>query len=358
MSKSWNVVMCSLASLWMACSGGLEDPTQPDPAGEMRLSVSGLTAQQLDSLVIRVQPANVSQALSYSATTDTFVGTLVLPVGAQSLTAQGYVDDGAGNPMLVASGSASVDVIGGARVTVLMRLQDLTPPVPQPDIAPFIRSASITGTPRVNELIGLSVSAIDLDGDPLTYQWTSNCPTSVFTQPTSFYTQWGTRDAGPCRLQVTVTARGVTVSQSINVNVAALTTPQTGEVDVEAEYIARPLVTAIHIQGPGLSARQFLRQDAVTRLPFVGPNRTFQVEFFVDYGNGHGTRTATLESTCGTVVRGTDTCATSPAPATCSVQYAWTTPALPSPTCVVKARATNGTLADSFAIGTMVDWVP
>lgn len=90
MSKSWNVVMCSLASLWMACSGGLEEPTQPDTAGEMRLSVSGLTAQQLDSLVITVQPANVSQALSYSATTDTFVGTLVLPVGAQSLTAHGH----------------------------------------------------------------------------------------------------------------------------------------------------------------------------------------------------------------------------------------------------------------------------
>lgn len=358
MSKSWNVVMCGLATLWMACSGGLEEPIQQDLSGEMRLSVSGLTAQQLDSLVITAQPANVSQALTYSATTDTYVGTLVLPVGTQSLTAQGYVDDGAGNPVLVASGSSSVDVVGGTRVTVLMNLQDLTPPVPQPDIAPFIRGMSITGTPRVNTFVGLAVSAIDLDGDPLTYQWTSDCPTSVFTRPTSSYTEWGTRDAGPCRLQVTVTARGVTLTQSFNLHVAALTTPQTGEVDVEAEYIARPLVTAIHIQGPGLSARQFQRQDAVTRLPFVGPNRTFQVEFFVDYGNSHGTRTASLESTCGTVVRGTDTCATPPAPVTCSVQYAWTTPALPSPTCVVKARATNGTLVDSFAIGTMVDWVP
>ncbi|NTX00140.1 hypothetical protein [Myxococcus sp. CA040A] len=358
MSKSWNVVMWSLAALWMACSGGLEDPTQSGGSGEMRLSVGGLAAQQLDSLVITVHPANVSRVLSYSTTTDTFVGTLVLPIGTQTLTAQGFVDDGAGNPVLVASGTASVDVVGGATVTVLLRVQDLTPPVPQPDIAPFIRSASITGTPRVNELIGLSVSALDLDGDALTYQWTSNCPTSVFTHPTSFYTQWGTRDAGPCRLQVAVTARGVTVTQSINLNVEGLTTPQTGEVDLEAEYIARPLVTAIHIQGTGLSARQFLRQDAVTRLPFVGPNRTLQVEFFVDYGNRHGTRTATLDSTCGTVVRGVDTCATSPAPTTCSVKYAWTTPALPSPTCLVTARATNGSLTDSFAIGTMVDWVP
>lgn len=358
MSKSWNVVMCSLAALWMACAGGLEEPTPPALSGEMRLSVSGLAAQQLDSLVLTVQPANFSQALSYSATTDTFVGSFMLPIGTQTLTAQGYADDGAGNPVLVASGTTSVDVVGGTTVTVLMNVQDLTPPVPQPDIAPFIYGASISGSPRVNEFIGLSVTAIDLDGDPLTYQWTSNCPTSVFTHPTASYTQWGSRDAGPCRIQVDVTARGVTVTKGIDVHVAGPTTPQTGEVDVEVEYIARPLITAIHIQGPGLSARQFLRQDAVTRLPFVGPNRTFQVEFSVDYGNGHGMRTASLESTCGTVVRGTDTCATTPAPATCSVQYAWTTPALPSPTCVVKARAANGTLTDSFAVGTMVDWVP
>ncbi|MFY2561873.1 hypothetical protein ACN469_30030 [Corallococcus terminator] len=357
MSKSWNVVMCSLASLWMACSDGLEESIQPELSGEMRLSVSGLTAQQLDSLVLTVQPANVSQSLSYSATTDTFTGTLVLPVGTQTLTAQGYVDDGAGNPVLVASGTTSVDVVGGTTVTALLRVQDLTPPVPQPDIAPFIFGATITGPSRVNQYTSLSVSARDLDGDVLTYQWTSNCPTSVFTHPTSSYTQWVPRDAGTCRIQVDVTARGVTVSQSITVGVQGLTTPQTGEVEIEAEYITRPLVTAIHIQGTGLSARQFSRQDAVTRLPFVGPNRTFQIEFFVDYGNRHGTRTASLDSTCGTVVRGVDTCAASPAPATCSVRYTWTTP-LPSPTCLLTARATNGSLTDSFAIGTMVDWVP
>ncbi|MBZ4401228.1 hypothetical protein [Myxococcus sp. AS-1-15] len=353
MSKPWSVVVSILVVQLLACAGG--GAGQPEgPSGEMRLSVQGLARGELDSLVVTAQPANVSQTLTYSATSDTFEGTLVLPAGAQTLTAEGFVEDGTGTPVLVASGTVTVTVVAGTTVGVFLDIRDVTPATPQPDIAPFIRSA-FHGSVNMptNTFTELAVSVVDLDGDPITYQWTSDCPTSVFTRPTASYTEWGNSVPGRCTLEVRATARGQTVSKSLSVNVYSLT-PTTGDVDVEGTYTPRPLITAIHVQGQGLPLQRFLREDAVTRFPFVGPNRTFQVEFFVDYGTSHGTRTATLESTCGTVVRDVDTCAASPAPTSCSVSYTWTTPT-GSPLCWLRTQATNGTLVDGFTVGTMVD---
>ncbi|MCP3061236.1 hypothetical protein LXT21_20870 [Myxococcus sp. K38C18041901] len=360
MSKPWNIVASILVVQLLACAGGGEGGPE-GPSGEMRLSVEGLTTQLLDRLVVTAQPANVSQALTYSATTDSFEGTLVLPEGAQTLTAEGFVDDGAGTPVLSATGSATVNVVAGVTVGVFLGLQDVTPPAPQPDIAPFIRS-STSGSVNIPPLTltAFSVDVIDLDADPITYQWTSNCATSVFTRPNASYTEWYNTVPGTCRIEVRATARGQTVSRSTSVNVYSLT-PTTGEVDVEGTYTPRPRVSAIHAQGQGLPLQRFLREDAVTRFPIVGPNRTFQVDVFVDYGTSRGTRTATLELVsgvaCGTLVRGADTCAASPTPTSCSVRYTWTTP-MPTALCKLTARATNGTLADAFTVGTMVDWVP
>ncbi|MFY1826052.1 hypothetical protein ACN47A_09075 [Myxococcus fulvus] len=353
MSKSWSVVVSILAVQWLACAGEGARPPE-GPSGEMQLSVKGLDHGELDSLVVTAQPANVSQTLAYSATSDTFEGTLVLPAGAQTLTAEGFVEDDTGTPVLVASGTVTVTVVANATVGVFLDIRDVTPSAPQPDIAPFIRSAFHGAvTLPTNTTTEMAVSVIDLDGDPITYQWTSDCPASVFTRPNESYTQWYSPVPGRCRLEVRATARGQTVSIGLSVTVYALP-PVTGDVDVEGTYTPRPLITAIHVQGQGLSPQRFLREDAVTRFPFVGPNRTFQVEFFVDYGTSHGTRTATLETTCGTVVPDTASCTASPAPASCSVRYTWTTPT-GSPTCLLTARATNGTLTDAFSVGTMVD---
>ncbi|WP_141332479.1 hypothetical protein [Myxococcus sp. AB025B] len=357
MSKPWSIVTCILVVQLLACAGGEGLPEDPAP-GETRVSVQGLAGSRLYTVDVTAQPANVTFSLRYMAASDTYEGGLMLSGGTQTLTAAGYVRDSAGTRVLVATGSATVDVVEGVAVTVLMNLQDVTPPAPQPDIPPFIRSAFISGTAHTTNAIELAVSVIDLDGDPITYAWTSDCPTGVFSRPNEAYTTWHNMLPGPCKLEVHATARGQVVSISRVVNVEG---PAVGGVLVVGTYIPRPRVTAIQVEGQGLSPRRFLREDAVSNLPFVGPNRTFQVEFFVDYGTQHGTRTATLDmsegSPCGTLVRGADTCATSPTPTSCSVRYTWTTP-LPSPLCKLTARATNGTLADAFTIGTMVDWVP
>ncbi|MCP3097285.1 hypothetical protein LZ198_00205 [Myxococcus sp. K15C18031901] len=80
------------------------------------------------------------------------------------------------------------------------------------------------------------MTATDPDGDPLSYQWTSNCPSSIFAAPTSPSTQWGSSTAALCRIEVAATARGQTMTLGLTVNVAGLI-PQTGDVDVVAEYI-------------------------------------------------------------------------------------------------------------------------
>ncbi|WP_164017023.1 hypothetical protein [Pyxidicoccus trucidator] len=398
MSKRFTLVSSAVAcavALLVACSGkdGAQPPA-PGFEGEMQVSVQGLSEHQIQSMVITAQPANITRALTYTDA-GTFTGTLVLPVGTQTLTANGYAyvaqdggpvdsgtpgdrpdagsewDGGSGEPppppprdagsptvlTLVASGTASVDIVANTTSAVSMNIYDLTPPLPQPDIGPMIRSATNSSTSvGVNEFITLSVDALDLNGDPLTYDWTSDCPSSRFTNPSSAFTQWYSPEPAGCTLRVTVSSRGLSTSMALSVVVFGSGTdggPSTGGAQVTGNYIPRPEVYAISAFNLNhLPYTMVSRYDSAANLPLLRSGTTYQLEVFVAFGTSRGNRDLNLSASCGTLERGYDSCAESTLPS-CTVQYNWTTPPAGN-VCQLTASALNETLTDSFTVGVPV----
>ena len=52
-------------------------------------------------------------------------------------------------------------------------------PSPAPDHAPVLLSVVVLKTTvSIQETVTLRATAVDIDGDPITYAWTSACPTT------------------------------------------------------------------------------------------------------------------------------------------------------------------------------------
>lgn len=411
MSKRFTLVssaMVCAAALLVACSGNEEEQSPaPGTEGEMQVSVQGLSAYQIQSMVITAQPSNITRALTYTDA-GTFTGTLVLPVGTQTLTANGYAyvtpdagswDSGTpdggwpqdagsasdgGTPMdagvsmdggpreppppqsdagsstaltLVASGTATVNIVANTTSSVSMNIYDLTAPLPQPDIGPMIRSATASSTTAtVNQPINLSVDAVDLNGDPLNYAWTSDCPSSWFSNPFSPFTQWTSPAANGCVLSVTVSSRGLSTSTTLSVVVFGGGTdggPGTGGAQVTGNYYPRTEVYSMSVYNLNhLPYTSVSRYDSAANLPALRPATTYHLEVFVAFGTPRGNRSVVMNASCGTLVRDFDSCQSSSL-TSCSVQYDWTTPP-GSDVCQLTGSAANDSLTDSFSVGVPV----
>jgi hypothetical protein len=373
MLKRFMVVASTLvgvAALLAACNGG-NPGGEPQPGeGEAQVSVKGLSAYEIQSMVVTAQPANISRPLTYSADAGTFTGTLVLPTGTQTLTANGYAyvgsdagtpdggfDPDAGNQTLtlVASGTASVEIVANTTAAVNMRIYDQTPPRPQPDLAPLLLSLQVSSVnTTVNQPVTLTVDAIDLDGDPLSYTWSSNCPTSIFGSPNAPTTSWQSPEAGACSLTVAVTARNNTVTDSVSVVVFSGTPDggSSGGAQVNGEYIPRPELDSIHLFGSNMPHSTVYRTSTTANLPNVRPGQEYNLVIYTQFGTRLGTRSTDLQATCGTVVRDYDAC-TDNSTTYCHTSYRWTTPPQ-SAACRLTASATNDGLTDSFTAGILV----
>ncbi|MFP2934059.1 hypothetical protein ACLESO_54825 [Pyxidicoccus sp. 3LG] len=365
-------VMASMAVLVAACSGGNTEENPPEQTGlegEAQVSVKGLSAWQIESMVLTAQPANVSRTLTYLSDAGTFVGTLVLPTGTQTLTANGYayvVSDGGtpdGGPgadagssvlTLVASGSSTIQVQPNVTTAVSMRIYDQTPPPAQPDIAPVIRAVTASNAnATVNQPITVRVDAVDIDGDALSYLWTSDCVSGSFDQRTAPTTIWSSSAPGACTLSVAVSSRGLTVSESVAVVVfPGGQDGGTGGAQVNGEYIPRPQVhsLAVYSSTGEVPYAPIYRYYPTANLPTVRAGQQYYVEFETDFGTRHGSRSTNLEFSCGTATLNYDTCEFG---GFCRVNYLWTAPSSGA-ACRVTATASNDMLSDSFSAGILV----
>jgi hypothetical protein len=379
MSKRFTWVVGALAGLvaLAACSSGSGNEGNPEPGieGEAQVSVKGLSAYEIQSMVVTAHPAGTTKALAYSPDAGTFTGTLVLPTGTQTLTANGYAyvysSDGGtpdGGPFqdagttsgltLVASGTATATITANTTTAVAMRIYDLTPPRPQPDIAPYIHSVTASRTNvQVNESVALSVVAEDLDGDALSYLWTSDCASGSFSNRTAATTSWASSTPGACNISVAVTARGQTVTDSQLSVVVFAGGPDagTGGAQVNGEYIPRPMVYGISLFNSSgtIPYSTVSRYGSAANLPAVRPGQQYYLELSIEYGTRLGARSSNLMVSCGSLVKNYDTCDVN---ASCYGNYTWTTPAagtLPM-ACKVTGTATNETLVDGFSAGVVV----
>jgi hypothetical protein len=411
-------VVVGLTLALVACQPPEEQPVSTE--GEAEVVVRGLSAYQLDRMVVTAMPAHVSQTLVYNSDAGTFTGRMVLPAGEQTLTAEGYsssyypptdggssdggydsdagypdggydsdagysdggYDSDAGSPSdagysydsgysydagmppppldggstgggtLVATGSASVTIVAGATTAVTLRVYDITPPPPQGDIGPIIRSVTSSSSEvTVGNPVMLSVDAVDLDGDTLFYSWSSSCPSSFFSSPFSSSTNWSSSRPGACRISVTVSSRSLSATEVVDVAVFSAPVdggPGEGSVQVNGEYIARPVVNGFSLWGGG-SSMSVYRYSSNATLPNLRPGVTYSIDVQLDYGTRLGTFDKSLEFDCGgTLVKSSyDGCTSG---GYCSANYSWTAPSFPT-VCKMTGRAANSGLTDSFSVG-------
>lgn len=218
------------------------------PSGRAGVSVSALTSLgAITAVRVEAQPANVTRALTYDASTGKFSGSLLLPVGGQTLTARAYVGD-----RLAAQGTATVTIVGGQTASVVMRLLDASTPAPLGDVAPAILALTTSSVqPAVGEAVTMSVSAADANGDALSYEWTSDCTTtSTFSTPASATTRWTSTAAGVCRITITVRANGRSATEQVDVT--ALETGS-GAVSIEGTYVEGPRILVVNASATGFS---------------------------------------------------------------------------------------------------------
>jgi hypothetical protein len=374
MSKRFTVVVGVLAGVAVLLAACAPEGAPPEEqlVGETQVSVQGLAYHEIRSMVVTAQPANVSRELVYSLDAGVFGGTLVLPTGPQTLTANGYGrlrftdggtpdagssgDAGSTDLTLVATGTASVNIVANTTAAVSMRIYDLTPPLPQLDIVPILHSMTASSvSAQVGQAITLSVVAEDLDGDELSYSWTSDCVSGTFSHRTAATTSWTSSAPATCRLTVTVSSRGRTVSGSQLVTVSAGGADAgTGGAQVNGDYIPRPEVYRVGISnGTDLPLTYVARNGPAVTLPSVRPGEQYTLDVSTYFGTRVGTQSMGLTVSCGTVVKNADSCP--PGNTSCFSRYTWTTPNVGvSTACRVTASAANEMLTDSFSVGVQV----
>ncbi|HYO57655.1 hypothetical protein [Archangium sp.] len=352
MAKMHGVMMGTLVGLGLALAGcGQGSGAEPSGNGLTSVAVRGLSASQIYSLVITAQPANVSKTLGYDSATGLFGGKLVLPAGTHTLTAEGYGSDPSAG--VVASGTGTVTVEPNTTTTVTLRIHDQTPMQGQQDIAPIIRSVSASKADLVvNEPITVAVDAVDLDGDAMSYVWTSDCASGSFGDPTAATTTWSSTAPASCTLKVAVSSRSQNLNESVVVLVySAPGGGGEGGAQVNGEYVARPQVSRLNMSGPGVYQTLY-RGDMWSTANFrpVAAGQQYSLEMSVNFDTYFGTFETGLDASCGTLEKQYDSCGTG---GYCYVNYLWTAPAAGS-VCKLTATAANGSLTDSFSAGVFV----
>ncbi len=318
------------------CSG------EPANRGEVSVVIETISAQQITRVNVAVAPANVSQDLTYDAATGQFTGTLVVPEGKQTLTASAYAAT-----TLIGWISAVVTVVAHNTATVQLTILDTTNPPPNPDRSPIITAFAVPRTTVENgETMALAAAAVDLDGDPVVFSWTS-APTGcgTFADASSASTSWTAAATGTCHVAVTATARGKTDSRGVDITVL---TP-VGSIAIGGSYVARPQVVAVALDGsPGECLIARTAVDATCRAFFQG-GATYPLSF--EWERQAQAIIPSVVDTCGGNAVPTDTGVDGDRG---YARFQWTPRSDRMGACAITATASAASLSDSLSIGVLV----
>jgi hypothetical protein len=326
----WILVVAMLAS----CA----EPTGQDE-GQVRVVVTHLTdAPEITRIAVTVSPENEIQDLAFNASDGSFSGTLTVSAGPHTLTAAAY--SGADQ---VGSGTADVNVVAGQMAHVSITILDSTGPDPVPDHSPVITSLVVSKlTAEVGEILTVTATAMDADGDALAYSWSSFPECGTFDQATEASTSWTATAPGTCTLTVTVTADGR--SDSRVVEIAVLPNSGTGAIDVEGSFVPHPRITQF-IFSTGVDYLRVYRTspDATLRYAFTPGVRYTLIIYFDVVPTAESTMTVS-DSCGGTISQGTLYGEIAD-----EVVPSWT-PNASSNACVLTATLTRRGLVDVFPV--------
>lgn len=175
--------------------------------------------------------------------TNTFRATLILPSGTQTLVGRAFV----GDQLVGQSKPTQVEVVNGVVTQVFLSVLDVTEDH-TPVFGPIFDSLSFPESISTDSAATLAISVAAPGGDPVSYQWTTDCPDSTFTASNAATTGWSKPSQGVCAFSVTAASNGFTVSREFSIIV--FPAAGAGAVDASAGFVFGPEV-GLDINGAG-----------------------------------------------------------------------------------------------------------
>lgn len=305
-----------------------------EPTGLIAAVVQAQTSNaQVTRVTVTITPANVVADLTRDPG-GTFSGLITVPVGTQTVRADAFA-----GATLVATGSTSATVTKGKTVNVQLTILDSTGPGPLPDHSPVVTSLVAPAAAQVGDQLTLSATAMDADGDTMTFAWVASpAGCGTFSSTTTLTTTLTAQTVSNCHVTFTVTARGKSDNKSADIAVAV----GTGTVSVVVTYVPQPLIDSIAFSS-GASQIALVNRtdlDATIRAAFHKGTAYTVTITFEPAADG----ALDLQDTCsGTIVQPVFVANATSATAT------WT-PTVNSGACIVTAQLTRRTLVDGFPV--------
>jgi hypothetical protein len=236
-----------------------------------------------------VEGGGQSQDLVLNYATNTYDGTMILPVGPQSLVARAF----AGTTLVGASNPTGVTIEPGQVLHVEMRILDLTGSAP-PLYGPILDSLTFPTTTQAMAPVTFATSVVAPVGDPVTYAWSSNCSDSTFSAPAAATTSWSKAAQGSCTITMLATSNGLSLVQSFGI-VVFPPGSGSGGVDVSASFIAAP---SLYLSLPEASCYIWPGGNSSCSVAMASPN---VVSYGVNVTNWGGSTPGalTVSDNCG-----------------------------------------------------------
>lgn len=229
-----------LYSLWivmfaLGCSGH-SDSLATDRVGtaELRIDASSLFSSEITHVTVEV--ADQTTDLVLNPATGTFDGTLLVPAGPQSFVARAFSD-----LVLVGESAPTPATVEVNVVTrVVIRILDVTPDAPSV-FGPIFDGLTYPTTTTAGAVASFALSVVAPAGDPVTYDWSSDCPDASFATPQAAATTWSKPSAGSCAIDVVATSNGFSVEQRFEIVVFPAGT-DAGAATVSGLFVGKPVV--------------------------------------------------------------------------------------------------------------------
>ncbi len=277
---------------------------------------------------VTISPGPGDADLTQDATNPTkFTGSFTVATGTETITVQAFANVN-GTEQLVGTGSATTTVAKTPPTNVVIKVLDVSGPIGGPDHGPVITALSTPSPLQAGDSGVVTVNAIDPDGNPLSYAWSSTCGT--FANPAASSTSFTAGAVtGPCTVTITVTANGKTDTQSATIQILTAT----GTLGITVNYVPQPVISSFSFSTTPVTTVS-RTGDGTTHATFhwVQPY-TVTVTY-----DSYPTGTFTLTDSCGNTV-------TNVVFGASSSTATWT-PATNSTLCNLTATLTRDTFSD------------
>lgn len=294
-------------------------------------------------VTVSAAPAGAELELTPDAPSGTYTGSVSLPAGPQRLTARAFA-----GTTLIAEGHADVTISGGSILQVAIMVLDVTGPRPVPDHAAVLTSLTATAsTLDVGQTAALTAVATDIDGDAISFVWTTvpaGCgefsPASVSstTDGTTSSTTMTAANAGICAVNVVASSKGLSDSMSMSMTIRLA-------VVINGSYVPQPLISSLEILSPDVSTTVLRTDpDATVRTPWP-PGVPVSVRVSWDETPWLPRSTASLTDSCGGAVATTSA-------GQASETFSWRPTG--GPVCQLNASVTRSGLVDTFPVAVLV----